>query len=109
MSGNERINPPVIPKSTPIPPEKFEKTGAPTVPSRMYASVEIVPFFAPRAIPASGTASVCMVIGTPYGIGMLSCDIIAMMAVKMAIRQRSRIDMGFLVIDASSVLNKVCL
>ena len=45
-------------------------------------TVETVESFAPSTIAASVTANVCIVIGTPPGIGMDICAMIAMTAAK---------------------------
>jgi hypothetical protein len=70
INGKERINPDVGPVMDCHPPVKFANTGSPIAPSSMYISVAVKPFFEPRIIPAMVTAKVCMVIGTPIGIGI---------------------------------------
>lgn len=70
ISGKDRINPAVGPVIACKPPVKFAKTGRPMAPKRTYTSVAINPFFEPRITPAIVTAKVCIVTGTPIGIGM---------------------------------------
>ncbi|GHV28461.1 hypothetical protein FACS1894167_05510 [Synergistales bacterium] len=53
------------------------------------------PFLAPSNIPASDTANVCIVMGTPYGIGILICASTTVSAVKRAIKLISRVFIFF--------------
>ena len=88
INGKERIKPPVGPASDPRPPVKFAKTGNPIAPSSIYIKVERAPFLEPRMIPASVMANVCIVNGTPKGIGMDICAMITMTAVNNPMRHR---------------------
>ena len=87
IRGKERINPPVGPTKDCQPPVKFAKTGNPIAPSNIYINVERAPNLEPRIMPASVTAKVCIVIGTPRGIGMAICAIITMIAENKPVRQ----------------------
>ena len=88
INGKERINPDVGPVMDCHPPVKFANTGSPIAPSNMYISVAVTPFFEPRMIPAMVTAKVCMVIGTPIGIGMEICAMITINAEKRLMRHK---------------------
>lgn len=68
--GKERINPPVGPTMDCQPPVKFENTGKPNVPNKMYISVAKKARFEPNIIAASVIMNVCKVTGTPLGSGM---------------------------------------
>ena len=81
ISGKEIKNPPVGPTNLSKPPEKLASTGTPTAPSNKYTTQEIVESFAPNTTAASVIANVCMVIGTPIGIGMEICAMTAITAV----------------------------
>ena len=83
------MNPPVGPRIIPMPPVKLANMGTPAAPSRTYASVEKNPPLAPNTTPASDIANVCIVIGTPSGIGILICAITAIRAVNIPILQIS--------------------
>lgn len=91
ISGKDKINPPVGPKKDCHPPVKFAKTGNPIAPSSIYIIVEKAPFLEPSTILAKVMAKVCMVIGTPKGIGMEICAMMTMTAVHKPIMQSSRI------------------
>ena len=70
MRGKVQRKPPVGAKRHCRPPLKLEKTGRPTEPKSRYRKTEMVPLREPNRMPANITAKVCMVIGTPRGIGM---------------------------------------
>lgn len=91
MRGKDKINPPVGPAMDCQPPVKFANTGRPTEPSITYMMEAIAPFFEPKTMPAKVIAKVCMVNGTPKGIGITICAIIVMTAVKRPIMHKSLI------------------
>ena len=68
--GKERINPPVGPTMDCHPPVKFENTGKPNAPNKMYISVAEKARFETNIIAASVIMNVCKVTGTPLGSGM---------------------------------------
>lgn len=100
ISGKESINPPVGPIRTCHPPIKFAKTGNPINPTSIYINVESAPLREPSMIPASVTANVCIVIGTPKGIGIAICAVIARTAEKSPMRHRSCMFILFCFIDS---------
>ena len=75
--------PPVGPTNLSKPPEKFASTGTPTAPSARYTSEAMAESLEPSTTAASVMAKVCMVMGTPRGIGM---EIWAMTAMTAANR-----------------------
>ena len=68
--GKVQRKPPVGEMRHCKPPLKLEKTGRPMAPKSIYRKMAMVPLRGPNKIPASITANVCMVIGTPIGMGM---------------------------------------
>lgn len=80
--GKDKTNPPVSPNTAWGPPLKFARTGTPTSAINTHTLADMVPLFAPSTIPASGTASVYKVIGTPPGKGTDICAITVIIAVK---------------------------
>ena len=89
ITGKDQRKPPVGPMRHCRPPVKLEKTGRPMAPKSIYTTMAIVPLRGPKRIPANMTAKVCIVMGTPRGIGMDICAMITRMDVIVPMRQRS--------------------
>lgn len=72
--------PPVGPTNLSIPPEKLASTGTPTAPRIRYTRLAMAESLEPSTTAARVMANVCMVMGTPRGIGMEIWAITAMTA-----------------------------